>query len=170
VINFDTTFLDYPSPDDIAVVVIMSGCSHGCIGCQNPLLQKIHEKLDEGRVKEIVEEIKRRCERNDTNKIVLSGGDCLHECNRNLTASICSILGPTHDICIYTGYEPSEVKNMHIEGFKYVKCGKFDCKNMVKSEKTDDYIQFVNKTQNLYDNNFNQLSVDGRFFFNSNLK
>ena len=166
-INFDTTFLDYPSPDDIAVVVIMSGCSHGCIGCQNPLLQKIHEKLDEGRVKEIVEEIKRRCERNETNKIVLSGGDCLHECNRNLTASICSILGPTHDICIYTGYSYEEVKGMQIKGYKYVKCGKFDKDNTQVSEKTDNYIQFVNKTQNLFDEAGNQLSVDGRFYFNN---
>jgi len=167
VINFDTTFLDYPSPDGIAVVVIMSGCSHGCIGCQNPLLQKIHEKINDKLIEDIIEEIKIRCKRNDTNKIVLSGGDCLHECNRNLTASICSILGPTHDICIYTGYSHEEVKNMQIRGYKYVKCGKFDKDNMQISEKTDDYIQFVNKTQNLFDEAGNQLSVDGRFYFNN---
>lgn len=166
-INFDTTFLDYPSPDDIAVVVIMSGCSHGCIGCQNPLLQKIHEKINDKLIEDIIEEIKIRCKRNDTNKIVLSGGDCLHECNRNLTASICSILGPTHDICIYTGYLYEEVKNMQIKGYKYIKCGKFDKDNMQISEKTDDYIQFVNKTQNLFDEAGNQLSVDGRFYFNN---
>ncbi len=169
-INFDTTFLDYPSPDDIAVVVIMSGCSHFCPGCQNPELQKLHEEVSKSYSDEVVDEIKTRCARNDTNKIVISGGDCLHPCNRNLTAYICSILGPTHDICIYTGYSAEEVKKMQIRGFKYIKCGKFDCNNMQESKKTDEYIQFVNKTQNLYDDRLNQLSVDGRFWFKSNLK
>ena len=37
---------------------------------------------------------------------------------------------------------------------------------MRESKKTDDYIQFVNTTQNLYDSNYNQLSIDGRYYFN----
>lgn len=169
-INFETTFLDYPSPDDIAIVVIMSGCSHGCIGCQNPILQKPHEDFSCEFINETIEHIKVLCKRNETNKIVLSGGDPLNPCNRNLTASICSILAQKFDICIYTGYSRDEVKNMNIKGFKFIKCGKFDCNNIQKSEKTDEYIQFVNKTQNLYDSNYKQLSVDGKFFFNCNTK
>ena len=43
-ISFETTFLDYPNPDDIALVVIMSGCSHNCLGCQNPKLQELHDE------------------------------------------------------------------------------------------------------------------------------
>ena len=167
-INFETTFLDYPSPDDIAIVVIMSGCEHHCIGCQNPLLQKLHEDWKNGQISDIIEEVKVLCKRNETNKIVLSGGDPLHPCNRNLTSQICSVLGPTHDICIYTGYPYLEVKNMQIKGYKYVKCGKFDKDNMQISEKTDDYIQFVNKTQNLFNEAGEQLSIEGRFYFTNN--
>lgn len=165
-ISFDTTFLDYPDPTSLAVVVIMSGCEHHCLGCQNPILQKTHTAWTEGEILGIIEVLQDKCKRNDTNKIVLSGGDPLHPCNRDLSTSICSILGATHDICIYTGYSIEEVKSMSIRGFKYIKCGKYDKDNTQLSEKTDDYIQFVNKTQNLYNNNYEKLSSDGRFIFN----
>lgn len=167
-ISFDTTFLDYPSTDDIAVVVIMSGCEHHCPGCQNPELQKLHEFWTSQQISDIVEEIIYRCARNETNKVVLTGGDPLHPCNRPLTSAICAILGI--DICIYTGYTDSEVKDIPIRGFKYIKCGRFDTKNQQKSEKTDDYIQFVNKTQNLFDSELRQISKDGRFYFNNGAK
>ena len=145
----------------------MSGCPHHCPGCQNPLLQQGHELFDMDLQAKIVDHIKEQCTRNETNKIVLSGGDCLDPCNRDLTVYICSELGSTHDICIYTGYSYEEVKEMQIKGYKYVKCGKFDKDNTQVSEKTDNYIQFVNKTQNLFDEADNQLSVDGRFYFNN---
>ena len=84
----------------------------------------------------------------------------------NYNKQICYYLGETLDICIYTGYSIEKVKEMGVTGFKYIKCGKFDCDHMQKSEKTDDYIQFVNKTQNLYDSDYQQLSYEGRFNFN----
>ena len=164
-ISFETTFLDYPSPDDIAVIVFLSGCSHQCPGCQNYKIQQVHKPWTEEETKNIITEIQNLCYRNETNKIVLSGGDPLHPCNRNLTINICKELGNNYDICIYTGYEIEEVKQMNISGFKYVKCGKFDCEHLQKAEKTDTYIQFVNETQNLYDNNYQQLSYKGKFNF-----
>ena len=36
---------------------------------------------------------------------------------------------------------------------------------MRKSEKTDEYIQFVNDTQNLFNDNYEQLSNLGRYYF-----
>lgn len=164
-ISFETTFLDYPSPDDLAVIVFLSGCSHNCKGCQNLALQKIHKLWTESEIKNIIAEIQNLCFRNETNKIVLSGGDPLNPCNQELTIRICEELGKDNDICIYTGYSIEEVEEMQVKGFKYVKCGKFDCDHLQKAEKTDDYIQFVNKTQNLYDSNYNQLSYEGRFNF-----
>lgn len=165
-IAFETTFLDYPNPDDIAVVVIMSGCSHNCPGCQNPQLQKLHENWTEEEQISIIDKIIDLCKRNETNKIVLSGGDPLNPCNRNLTISICTELGNNgYEICIYTGYEVEEVKKMHLHGFTFIKCGKFNVNNMQESKKTNTYIQFVNATQNLFDRNFNQLSIDGRYYF-----
>lgn len=168
-ISFETTFLDYPSPDDIAVIAFLSGCSHHCLGCQNPELQEMHEIFDEEASNNIIDHIKELCKRNETNKLVLSGGDPLAECNRNLTIHICKLLGKNseynYDICIYTGYNIEEVKGMGISGFKFIKCGKFDPYTMRKSEKTDEYIQFVNETQNLYDSDYKQLSHFGRYYF-----
>ena len=113
-ISFETTFLDYPSPDDMAVIVFLSGCSHYCLGCQNPELQKLHEEWTYEEEQNIILEIQNRCLRNETNKIVLSGGDPLNPCNRNLTIHICELLGKNteykYDICIYTGYNVEEVK------------------------------------------------------------
>lgn len=170
-ISFETTFLDYPSSDDMAVIVFLSGCSHHCLGCQNPELQKLHEEWTYEEEQNIILEIQNRCLRNETNKIVLSGGDPLNPCNRNLTIHICELLGKNteykYDICIYTGYSVEEVKEMGISGFEYIKCGKFNPYSMRESEKTDDYIQFVNETQNLFDKDFNQLSINGRYYFSS---
>jgi anaerobic ribonucleoside-triphosphate reductase activating protein len=165
-IAFETTFLDYPDPDNIAVIVIMSGCTHNCLGCQNPTLQELHPDFDLTFSDQIIAHIKNQCRRNETNKIVLSGGDPLNPCNRNLTIRICEELGNNgYEICIYTGYTIEEVKEMNLSGFTFIKCGRFDKDSMQKSEKTDKYIQFVNTTQNLFDKNFNQLSVDGRYYF-----
>lgn len=166
-IYFETTYLDYPSPDGIAAVLIMPGCSHHCVGCQNPELQSlIYGPIDNIELmSEYCNKLLSLCKRNETNKVVLSGGDCLHINNRLFTRNICENFGNKLDICIYTGYSIDEVKQMNIRGFKYIKCGKFDINNMQEALKTDDYIQFVNKTQNLYDSNYNQLSIDGRFYF-----
>lgn len=164
-VGFETTFLDYPSPDDMAVIVFLSGCTHNCPGCQNITLQKTVTHTEE-EIGQIIAHIVELCERNGTNKVVLSGGDPLSPSNINVTKQVCYYLGETFDICIYTGYSVDEVKEMDIIGFKYIKCGKFDNKHLQKSEKTDDYIQFVNKTQNLYDSNYRQLSYEGRFNFN----
>ena len=164
-ISFETTFLDYPSPDDIAVIVFMSGCDHACPGCQNLSLQKIISEYTQSDINNIILHIKDLCNRNETNKIVLSGGDPLFIANRNLTKQICEELENIYDICIYTGYSIDQIKELDIKGFKYIKSGKFDCNNIQKAEKTDRYIQFVNPTQNLFDSHYNQLSIDGRFNF-----
>jgi anaerobic ribonucleoside-triphosphate reductase activating protein len=164
-VSFDTTFLDYPSPDDIAVIVYISGCEHNCPGCQNAALQHVYSDFSEAEIGSLIAQIDEYCERNDTKKVVLSGGDWLAPKNREYLKQICFYLGEKLDICIYTGYSIDEVKEMGITGFKYIKCGKFDCENMQKAEKTDEYIQFVNKTQNLYDSEYQQLSYEGRFNF-----
>ena len=168
-LQLEETFLDYPSPDDSAVILFLPGCSHNCLGCQNPKLQELHEEWTFSEEQEILQNLQRLCFRCDTNKIVLSGGDPLSPCNRNLTIHICELLGKNpvykYDICIYTGYDIEEVKEMGLSGFEFIKCGKFDAHSMRESKKTDDYIQFVNTTQNLFDKDFNQISVDGRYYF-----
>lgn len=168
-LQLEETFLDYPSPDDSAVILFLPGCSHNCLGCQNPKLQELHEEWTYEEEQEILQNLQRLCFRCDTNKIVLSGGDPLSPCNRNLTICICELLGKNpvykYDICIYTGYDIEEVKKMELSGFEFIKCGKFDAHSMRESKKTDEYIQFVNETQNLFDKNFNQISKNGRYYF-----
>ena len=168
-LQLEETFLDYPSPDDSAVILFLPGCSHNCLGCQNPKLQELHEEWTYEEEQEILQNLQRLCFRCDTNKIVLSGGDPLSPCNRNLTIHICELLGKNpvykYDICIYTGYDIEEVKEMGLSGFEFIKCGKFDAHSMRESKKTDDYIQFVNTTQNLFDKDFNQISKNGRYYF-----
>lgn len=168
-LQLEETFLDYPSPDDSAVILFLPGCSHSCLGCQNPKLQELHEEWTYEEEQEILQNLQRLCFRCDTNKIVLSGGDPLSPCNRNLTIRICELLGKNpvykYDICIYTGYDIEEVKKMELSGFEFIKCGKFDAHSMRESKKTDEYIQFVNETQNLFDKNFNQISKNGRYYF-----
>lgn len=166
-IIIEETFLDYPSPDDVAAILFLPGCSHYCKGCQNFKLQEIHDIWTKDEENKIILDLKNMCQRCETNKIVLSGGDPLNPCNRNLTIRICKELCNNFDICIYTGYEAEEVKDMNIIGFKYLKCGKFDCDNIQESKKTDEYIQFINKTQNLFDKNFNQISTNGRYYFSN---
>lgn len=165
-VKFDTTFLDYPSTDDMAIIIFMSGCSHNCLGCHNIALRTLHEPFTDEYCEEVCNQLREQCSRNDTNKIVLSGGDCLNPCNRKLTDKILSEFGSDYDICIYTGYSIDQVKEFGITGFKYIKCGKFDINNIQEVEKTDEYIQFVNPTQNLFDSTFTQLSKNGRFYFN----
>lgn len=166
-IHFETTFLDYPSAEDIAVIVYMSGCSHACRGCHNLKLQEIHEAFDEEFSSKIIDHIKELCKRNETNKIVLSGGDPLHPCNRKLTQEICRLLGDNlqYNICVYTGYDIDSIKEIDLHGFTFIKSGKFDADNTRKPEKTNDYIQFVNTTQNLFDSDLNQVSDNGVYYF-----
>ena len=166
-LQLEETFLDYPSPDDSAVILFLPGCSHNCLGCQNPKLQELHEEWTYEEEQEILQNLQRLCFRCDTNKIVLSGGDPLSPCNRNLTIHICSILGSTHDICIYTGYSHQEVKNMQIKGYKYVKCGRFDIQHKQKSYKDDEKMQFASPNQELYlFGNDVSLTKNGVFYFN----
>lgn len=166
-IEFDTTFLDYPDAESFAIIVYMSGCEHHCVGCQNPDLQKIHDLFSNDYIEDIIEKLKNLCQRNETNKIVLSGGDPLHPCNRFLTQEICRSLGEElkYNICVYTGYDIDSVKSFGLHGFTYIKSGKFDVNNKRESEKTNEYIKFVNATQNLFDANFNQVSSEGVFYF-----
>ena len=63
------------------------------------------------------------------------------------------------------GANIDEVKKANLHGFKYIKCGKFDESEFIGSQKTDDYMQFATKNQQLYDANLKLLSKDGIYNF-----
>lgn len=164
-IELDETFLDYPDPEGTAVIFFLSGCPHNCVGCQNLELQEPVEYTETP--KELCERIAEFSKRCDTNKIVISGGDPLSKNNIEYTRAILEHLKGNFDICIYTGYTYDTVKTFHLDGYKYIKCGKFDIKNKQKSYKDDEKMQFASPNQELYEfGNDTPLTNSGIFYFN----
>lgn len=161
-----TTWLDYPDNESLAVIVCMMGCDNGCYLCQNPDFQNpfYPNFTKEYTAENFTKEIEYLCERNLTNKIVLSGGDPLAPCNINFTKEF---LDKTYlDVCIYTGHSIEYVKEHNIEGFKFIKCGKFEYDKLRESFKTDELIQFASPNQALYDGEYKLLSKNGIYKFN----
>ena len=161
------TFLDYPDNSSIAICVVMMGCDNKCRGCQNPLFRNSeYEKGTREISKEdLVSEIILQCNKNRTNKVVLSGGDPLFPGNLDTTKYILEKLGKNYDICIYTGHDVNYAKFYKIKGFKFLKTGYYDQQNSRISKKDDYEIVFASPNQQLYDENYNLLSKDGIYKF-----
>lgn len=152
---YDTTFLDYPSVDGIAVIYYFTGCEHNCIDCQNPFLKEQKETSED-----VIEKLADLCRRNFTNKVCLSGGDPLFSTNKELTRKICEL--GLFDVMIYTGYDISEID---FDGFKFIKCGKYDKKLKQEATKTNLYISFASTNQCLYNDKKELISKDGKYYF-----
>ena len=162
-----SSFIDYPDNSSIALCVVVMGCGHNCPGCQNPLFQ--NPNYEQGTrivtVESLVNELKTRCKREHTNKIVLSGGDPLFKTNIDFTKELLNQLDG-YDVCIYTGYDIDYVKENNVTGFKFIKCGTFILSQQRKSDKDDDKIIFASPNQKLYNGDCNLLSKDGIYYFN----
>ena len=162
-VGSDLTFIDYPTADDWAVIFYFAGCCNNCSNCQNRELQNPDYKggmiiQDEEGLYNLIKEI---CKKQDTTKIVLSGGDPLYPANREIVKNFLNKYGSLYDICIYTGYSIDDVKEFGIQNFKFIKCGRYDetCKQI--SEKTEDHIQLASTNQNFYNAKYEQLSQNG---------
>jgi anaerobic ribonucleoside-triphosphate reductase activating protein len=155
--DLDITFSDYPSKEDMAIICYFYGCEHNCKDCHNKELQKSEDKNIL-----YVEDLIKFCKRNNTNKIVFSGGDPLFGDNLLITKLFCKELKKDYNICIYTGYP---IEYVDFDGFKFIKCGKYDINNKQKSLKNDNFIQFASTNQNLYDCNKKLISNKGRYEF-----
>ena len=162
-VGSDLTFIDYPTADDWAVIFYFAGCCNNCSNCQNRELQNPDYKggmiiQDEEGLYNLVKEI---CKKQDTDKIVLSGGDPLYSANREIVKNFLNKYGSLYDICIYTGYSIDDVKEFGIQNFKFIKCGRYDepCKQL--SEKTEAHIQLASTNQNFYNAKYEQLSQNG---------
>jgi anaerobic ribonucleoside-triphosphate reductase activating protein len=145
-ITINETWLDYPNKSDLATIVYISGCPHGCTECHSPEMQKIvHGDID---IFHFIDKINENMYRNKTDKLVISGGDPLF--SENILTTI-TIMDNVIDcsICIYTGYEFLEIPPIIFNNsrLKYVKCGKFDKNLKQLSEKTDEYIRLASSNQ-----------------------
>lgn len=101
---------DMLNGDGLRVVLWVSGCSHHCEDCQNPITWNPEEGLifDEFAKQEIFDEL----EKDYVRGITFSGGDPLHPANREEVARLMlEIVAkyPYKDIWLYTGYTFEEI-------------------------------------------------------------
>ena len=106
---------DMLNGDGLRVVLWVSGCSHKCKGCHNPITwdPKCGLEFDEDARNEIFAEL----DKDYVSGITFSGGDPLHPANvveeTELAATIRQIY-PHKTIWLYTGYLWEEVKYLDI--------------------------------------------------------
>ena len=164
----EMTFTDYPSKDGWAVSLFMCGCDFSCKGCHNPSLQNPEYR---GGVELSIEEFYNHCKQETlkyrTNNIVLLGGDPLASCNRWFTAQFLEQYGGCFNICIYTGYDIDTVKNLNLNGFKFIKTGEY-IKELHQSDTTKGQrtkLVLGSSNQELYNNNYVKLTKEGVYYF-----
>jgi len=106
---------DMLNGDGLRVVLWVSGCSHKCKGCHNPITwdPKCGLEFDESARNEIFAEL----DKDYVSGITFSGGDPLHPANihdiTELAAMIRQIY-PHKTIWLYTGYQWEEVQYLDI--------------------------------------------------------
>jgi len=166
--NFQTTWLDYPDNESLAVIICMIGCDNCCKGCQNKELKDFmyqNPYVIEYTKEDFVEKLLSECIRQRTNKVVFSGGDPLSKFNIDNTKWLLSEYGDKLEICVYTGHSVEYCKQNNVKGFKFLKCGHFDINTVRQSYKTDEEMCFASPNQELYDSKYNLLSNNGIYKF-----
>ena len=109
---------DMLNGDGLRVVLWVSGCTHHCEGCQNPITWDLAGGLpfDEAAEEELFEALSRP----HISGITFSGGDPLHPFNRSEVFRLmkkCKELFPEKTVWVYTGFLWEDVKD--IEDIKY---------------------------------------------------
>lgn len=109
---------DMLNGDGLRVVLWVSGCSHGCAGCHNPVTWDPEGGLafDEDAKQEIFAEL----EKDYISGITFTGGDPLYEANvREVTALAKEIKEkyPDKTIWLYTGSVWKEAQDMEINQY-----------------------------------------------------
>lgn len=106
---------DMNNGEGLRVVLWVSGCSHACPGCHNPVTWDICGGLlfDEKAEEELWQELSK----DYIDGITLSGGDPLHPVNRaDMEVLLKKIKAdfPSKTIWLYTGYLWDEVKDLEL--------------------------------------------------------
>lgn len=108
----DITKDDMLNGDGLRVVLWVSGCSHSCKGCQNPITWDPKEGLefDETAKAEVFEQL----DQDYIAGITFSGGDPMYLDNRDEILSVIKDINgryPHKNIWLYTGYKWEEIKD-----------------------------------------------------------
>lgn len=106
---------DMLNGDGLRVVLWVSGCSHHCKGCQNPVTWDPEDgvRFDEAAREEIFEQLSK----NYISGITFSGGDPLFPGNEKEVTDLARIIRetfPEKTIWLYTGYLWEEIKDKEI--------------------------------------------------------
>lgn len=106
----DITKVDMKNGDGLRVVLWVSGCSHHCKECQNPITWNPDDGIvfDNSAKKEIFDEL----EKPYISGITFSGGDPLYKTNRTEIRSLMQEIRtkyPNKTIWLYTGYTIEEI-------------------------------------------------------------
>lgn len=110
---------DMLNGDGLRAVLWVAGCSHGCPGCHNPITWDICGGIpfDEEAKAELFESL----DHSYISGVTLSGGDPLHEKNRDEIGALVMEIHekfPEKTIWMYTGYSWEEIRELPF--LKYV--------------------------------------------------
>ena len=106
---------DMLNGDGLRVVLWLSGCEHGCPGCQNPITWDPNSGLIF--TGDTWEELEDLLDNDYISGLTLSGGDPLHTINRDEVLELCKMVKhcfPTKTIWLYTGYLWEEIEHLEI--------------------------------------------------------
>lgn len=115
----DITSDDMKNGDGLRVVLWVAGCSHHCLGCQNPETWDPNGGIpfDDDAKNELFSKLNQ----DYISGITLSGGDPLCACNRDEISKLILEIKekfPTKTIWLYTGYLFDDIKDL--DCIKYV--------------------------------------------------
>ena len=99
------TYPDMNNGDGLRVVLWLSGCSHHCYNCQNPVTWDENDGLIFD--KSAKEELFRELDKDYISGLTLSGGDPLHEANLDGVLELVNEIRlsfPNKSIWLYSGY------------------------------------------------------------------
>lgn len=109
---------DMLNGEGLRVVLWVSGCSHHCKGCHNPITWNPDDGLefDDSVKQEIFEQLSHSY----IQGLTLSGGDPMYPGNRDAVTELAKKVKekfPDKDIWLYTGYSIEEIQNEKILDF-----------------------------------------------------
>ena len=111
------TTADMMNGDGLRVVLWLSGCSHHCYNCQNPVTWDENDGLifDESAKEELFREL----DKDYISGLTLSGGDPLHEANLDGVLDLVNEIRlsfPNKSIWLYSGYQWEECQPFNEDG------------------------------------------------------
>jgi anaerobic ribonucleoside-triphosphate reductase activating protein len=168
---FIISYLDYPSNKDSAIILYLMGCEFNCKGCHNKEFQDptYNKGISSFSVGNVLNHVLTASKINITNNVVISGGEPLCKQNLDFTRELIVALKDAYfNVCLYTGYCSNYILKQDIIGFDFVKCGKYDATQFQIPEKTNEYIKFASKNQQLFNYRLELLSKNGIFYFKEN--